>query len=155
MYQIGSIILVENQIFDIGYDNVKHQIDHSKKRPAIIIAETEDDFYYLTLTSKQGSGTYCYKTNETILTNGTIKMEKEPKLQYVKLRHIYKKKIYGAIEITRINDQDLLLLLSNLYSYQKNSNDKLFKEIEEHLLKKMKEIALNLENNKNKKSSRI
>lgn len=151
MFQVGSVILVENQIFDIGRDNSKTQIDHSKKRPAIIIAETEDCFYYLTLTSKSGNGTFYYKTNETIMNKGKIKIEENIKRQYVQIRHIYKKKIYGAVEITRISDINLFYLLSRVYNFHQNKDYNNFKEIEKNLLTKMKELVQKLKKEENKK----
>ena len=155
MYQVGSIILVENQIFDMCKDNSRTQIDHAKKRPAIIIAETEDYFYYLTLTSKPGNGTFYYKTNGTIKSNGKIKIEKTTKKQYIQVRHIYKKKIYGAIEITRISDVDLLYLLSRVYGFHEKRNYNNFEDIKKELLLEMKKISQKLQNKENKKSNYI
>lgn len=155
MYQVGSIILIENQIFDMANDNSKTQIDHSKKRPAIIIAETNSDFYYLTLTSKPGNGKFYYKTKETIIGNGTVKLEKYFKKQYIQVEHIYKKKIYGAIEVTRISDLDLFYLLSRVYQFHENRDYNNFKDIQKDLLIKIKEISEKLKQDKNKKSTHI
>ena len=73
MYQIGSIILIENQIFK--NEETHYEIDHCKRRPAVIIAEDDNYFYYLTMTSKEHSKQHSlYKNN---------------KVQYVRIDNIF------------------------------------------------------------------
>lgn len=147
MYQIGSIISVENQIFELDNCNKKTKIDHSNKRPALIIAEDQENFYYLTLTSKPVKGCVGYLTNETI-NKGKVKCAKENKIQYVQIRHIYTKKIYGAIELTTISDNDLLDILLKLYEFHETSNYNNFKKIQKNILGTIKILTIKL----NKKS---
>ena len=142
MYQIGSIIFVEYQIFDLERDNSRTQIDHSKRRPALIIAEDEDCFYYLTLTSKARRGCFGYYTNEIIKSNSTVQCIKEKRIQYVQIGHIYSKKIYGAIELTRINDDDLYQILINVYEFHKTKGYNNFNKIEKSILKTIKNLAI-------------
>lgn len=144
MYQIGSIIIVENQIFDLGKNNRKTQIDHSNKRPALIISEDEDCFYYITLTSKQGNGCVGYYTNETIMPNGTVQCHKEKKMQFVQVRHIYSKKIYGALELTRISDNDLLNILVLLYQFHESRKYTNFDKVEKNILQTIKSLSVKL-----------
>lgn len=131
MYQIGSIIIVKNQIFDMGKDNSKTQIDHSKRRPALVIAEDDDSFYYITLTSKSGKGCVQYYT------------EGEKK-QFVQIRHIYSKEIYGAIEVSRVSDSDLFDILIKLCKFHENKHYNNFDKIEKDLLKTIKDLAIKL-----------
>lgn len=144
MYQIGSIISIENQIFELGKDNTKTQIDHTKRRPALVIAEDEECFYYLTLTSKPLKGCVGYLTNETIKSNGKINYSKENKTQYVQVRHIYSKKIYGAIELTTISDEDLLYILINLYEFHKTRDYNNFDKIEKNILETIKNLVIKI-----------
>lgn len=155
MYQVGSIILIDNQIFSLGRNHYKTQLDHADKRPAIVICEDEDNFYYLTLTSKPRNDRFCYNTKETILRKGLIKEEKEEKKQYIEIKNIYKKRIYGAIEVTRLTDEVFLQLLMKFYSFHKDKNYKNFKEIEVNILKQIKELTLKLENNNYKRSGEV
>lgn len=88
------------------------------------------------------------------MANGSVKIEKELKKQYIQVRHIYKKKIYGAIEVTRISEMDLFCLLSRVYRFHENKDYNNFEDIKKSLLIKMKEISQKLKNY-NKKSTHI
>ena len=132
MYQVGSIIIVRNQIFDMGKDNSRTQIDHSIKRPALVIAEDDDFFYYITLTSKSGKGCVEYGVEEH-------------KKQFVQIRHIYSKKIHGAIEVSRVNDSDLFDILLKLFKFHENKHYNNFDKIEKLLLKTIKDLAIKLD----------
>lgn len=131
MYDIGSIILIENHIFKNAKGVRKYEIDHCKKRPAIVIAEDSENFYYLTLTSTKGKDFRQFK------------FRSKNKESYITLENIYEKKIYGAIERERLSDKQLLELLQKFYNYHVNKQDPMFKKIEKLVLAKIKELVLN------------
>ena len=131
MYDIGSIILVENHIFKNTKGVRKYEIDHCRKRPAIVIAEDSENFYYLTLTSTKGKDFRQFKFHN------------KNKESYITLENIYEKKIYGAIERERLSDKQLLELLQKFYNYHVNKQDPMFKKIEKLVLAKIKELVLN------------
>lgn len=131
MYDIGSIILVENHIFKNTKGVRKYEIDHCRKRPAIVIAEDSENFYYLTLTSTKGKDFRQFK------------FRRKNKESYITLESIYEKKIYGAIEREKLSDKQLLELLQKFYNYHVNKQNPMFKKIEKLVLTKIKELVLN------------
>jgi len=138
MYSVGSIILIDHQIFK--NDNSHYQIDHCKKRPAVVIAEDDENFYYLTMTSKKKDISYSYNDGK--------------KDQYVRFEYIYNKEIYGAVEVNRLDDNNLLNLLIEFYNYHQDKNEFDFKRIEKNVLKSIKELTIKKEKQKTKRKNK-
>lgn len=134
MYGIGSIISIEYQIFNNGYKNSKYEIDHCKKRPAVVIAEDEKNFYYLTLTGTKGKSYRQYEIDYQ-------------KKSYITLDNIYSKKIYGAVEKNRLSNKELLMLLIKFYKLHNSMKQKkpMFKRIEKIVLNEIKILSLEMQ----------
>ena len=124
--------MIDNQIFK--NDDSHYQIDHCKKRPSVVIAEDDEFFYYLTMTSKNKDISYLYNDGK--------------KDQYIRFEYLYKKEIYGALEVGRLDDINLLNLLIEFYNYHQDKNENDFKKIEKNILKFIKELTI--ENKKQK-----
>ena len=126
LYSRGSVIIVEHQIF---YDlkSNKHIVDHSNRRPAIVISEDDYYFYYLTMTSKPGKSRVSFKLSG--------------KNQNASIRNIYKKPIYGAIEVDFLEEKEFLKILKATYDFHKNINQGEFKTIKNDLLNTINKIS--------------
>lgn len=135
MLEVGSVIVIENQIFKANNNknNFMSRVDHAPKRPVVIIAEDDDNFYYLTLTkdSRKPHTKFSY-----ITSNGQT--------SYVTLENIYQKRIFGTKELDCLQGETLLELLMDFYKYQSTTKktDPLFKKIEKLILEKIKELTI-------------
>lgn len=128
MYNVGSIIIVSNQIFRDG-KSTRTSLDHAPRRPALVISEDDEFFYYLTLSSSPGKGRIKFNTHNRV--------------QYVEKRNIYKKHIYGAEEVDATPDKELLKVLLAFYDFHKDKEYPEFKNVEKDVLLTIKKLLGN------------
>lgn len=124
MYSVGSIIIIRNLVFK----NDNH-FDHAYKcgRPCLVISVLDDDLYFLPLTSSEEQkkyddtieikNDYCFKANTV-----------------VKVNCIYCRQGYFHEEKCKIEDTELIKILSYFYKYQlKYLCDDLFLRIKDDI----------------------
>ena len=119
MFQEGSIIFITDRLLltnDIRLKGVK-QFDRAKKRPAVVVGEDSDYFYYVTMSSKKGRFMFSYDTDKYITPQGKIIMLSSNRTQYIEIRNIYKHVICGFAEIDCLEEQTYLELLKSLKKY--------------------------------------
>lgn len=111
--EVGDIFIKENIVFKDA--NIA---DHSYKfgRPCLLIAETNEQYYFLTISHKIYHSK-CYK-----LKNNNVK-------GYINLKNIYKTDTYYYKVIDRLTKKEYLKVIEKLFACQKLLNDDLYEEL--------------------------
>lgn len=130
MVEIGSIIYIEYLIFK---DDDGLNIDHTRRRPCIIIGEDDEKYYLLKLSSYQN------KNN----ANRYLKLPSyaATKECYIDLQAIYTTKIAGYKELNYLDEKDLINALEQFYKYQTTiKEDENFLRIKMNILNTIKKL---------------
>lgn len=119
MYEIGSIVLLDNVIFKTKIEGKEikkgNRTDHAKKRPAIVIAEDEENTYFLHITSKRFVGNnedvnQFYVGEKTDFDIGG----------YIQFTDIHKRDICFREEKAYLENENLKKMLIDFCNYQEN-----------------------------------
>ncbi len=142
MYEVGSIILIKNIIFkNVVIKNKvvkKCEVDHARKRPAVVIAEDENYTYFLKIGSRNITRSiikYAQYPISNSKENNRVK-------GYISLEGIYKVPICYRDELECILDEDLLELLKSFCDFQENYlMDEEYQNIKNIIYEKIEELS--------------
>ena len=141
MNEEGTITTLEHRIFK---DKEGTSIDHTKRRPVIIICDDGNDFYYLTISSKKSKydRNFIYNTDTKIDCSRSVDPKvailDTPMRQYINYTKIYSKEVCFVNSYYNLEDREYLNLLIKVYNYHQKRNTPEFKKIELSLLNQIK-----------------
>ena len=134
---VGKIFWDSNLIFKkTGYSHIK-QIDHAKKRPVLVVAENEEYFYYIKISSNMG----CSSTNVELFNRYG-----KSKRCFGCIDQIYKKPMCFIKDIQTVGKSNMLetLIMLKIYN-EKIDKDEYYDEIKEEIVKLIEEYSNYLE----------
>lgn len=140
MYEIGSIVFIEDVIFKTTIENKKiknyKMMDHAKKRPAMVLAEDDEYTYFLHITS---SGIKCKSKEKIQYYLG--KKTKSVIGGYIRFESIQKRPIILREEIMYIPNETLKEILTDFCYFQENVRmDDEYPKIKQFIYDKINEI---------------
>lgn len=121
--EIGDIFIKKN----ITFKN-SNQVDELYRagRPCLLIAETNESYYFLTISHKKHySSNYKLENQRNERVNG-----------YINLENIYKTDTYYYKVVDRLTRKEYFKVMNKLFACQKLLNDDLYDELVENVKKK-------------------